>query len=235
MNALRRRPSWLGRIVFAVVAVGAFLLVISPLRLALVFDVFGLLLSLAIMIWMVLPSNDPLLRRSYARGLLIWSGICFLPVWLFGGMTIYERAIGSALSSRAAGRIQWETGRNADDPAWVRGLPPVGDVRCVQRLNPDGACCLAHFRDGRTSEVHIFRSQSGRYAISKFTSPSYGRCRNPNFDPRAGSEDPRSRVFVPCEELRPAPDVPSSSDTVHGPGVVTTAAPPSRSKSKRTS
>lgn len=204
MNALSDRWTWLGRFVF--VALGVLPLLSSSLRLSRVFEWSMLLSATVVVIWMVRPSTDAPMRVAYARGLFGWSAICFLPIWLFLDLTPFERTISSALRGEIVGRIQWEAGPSGDSRAWLSELPPLADVRCGSRQIPDGACCLATFADGRKSEIHIYRTHFGRYAVRKFTHAAYGKCRNPDFDPGASSGDPRKREFVPCEELRPPPE-----------------------------
>lgn len=120
-------------------------------------------------------------------------------------MVTFERAISSALDGEidpgAVGRFQWEIRWDREDTSWLRDLPPVSDVRCSQRLFPGGACCLADYPDGRRSEIHIFRTGFRRYTVRKLTNPSYGMCRNPDFDPRADPESFEGKEWVPCDEI----------------------------------
>ena len=209
MSALRRERRWLGWLVIVFVTPVVFVLLYSWLRVARLLEWLMLLSSLAALIWMARSSADSFLRSTFARGLLIWSAVCFLPVWLLWDMKPFERAISSGLREEMAGRIQWEAGPSADDPSWLSELPPASDVRCDMLLVA-GACCRVQFTDGRHSEIHIYRAGLGRYTVRKFTKPDdRGMCRNPDFDPYADRGDPRWREFVPCAELRPAREVSS--------------------------
>ena len=99
------------------------------------------------------------------------------------------------------GQVQWETGRNREVTSWLHSLPPVSDVRCLSTMLPDGACCRVDYSDGRRSEVHIYRTDFRRYTVRKFTNPSHGMCRNPDFNPRAAPGSPSSKEFVRCDKV----------------------------------
>ena len=123
----------------------------------------------------------------------------------FSEMMLFERTISSALNGEidpdVVGRIQWEARVDRVNTSWLRDLPPASDVRCRSSQFPNGACCRVEYPDGRRSEIHIFRSGAHRYAVRKLTNPSYGMCRNPDFNPRAAPGSPKSREFVPCDQL----------------------------------
>jgi hypothetical protein len=223
--ALRDRPSG----VKWTVALGAISLVVVPLQLTVSRYLAGsvgwvlpqesrsdplrllallllLLVSAAGVIWIAHPSTEWRVRRSYGYAVLLWIALSFFPAWYFFGMATFERAISSVLSGAidpgAVDLVRWEmpSGRDA---SWLRDLPAVSDVDCVTySVLPHGACCRVDFQDGRGSEVHIFQAGFRRYAVRKFTIPSFGMCRNPGFDPRAAPEDSDSQEFVPCDQLR---------------------------------
>jgi hypothetical protein len=138
-------------------------------------------------------------------GFLLCVGIAVLPVRYVFGMGTFERAISSALNvqydSGSAKRIRWALRRDGEVTSRLRDLPPVSGVRCVQRLFPNGACCLVDFPDGRRSEIHIFPSGFYRFTVGKFTDPSFGMCRNPDFDPLADPGSPERMDFVRCDRL----------------------------------
>jgi hypothetical protein len=160
-------------------------------------------LSLLGTIWLARPSTDRRIRNSYLYGALLWTGLSFLPTSYFFGMVTFERAISSAWAGEiepgAIGHLSSEVEWNREVRSWMRDHPQLSDVRCHQRLFPDGACCLVDYPDGRHSEIHIFRTGFRRYTVRKLTVPTYGLCRNPEFDPHADPGSPEGQEFIPCE------------------------------------
>ena len=128
MLALGRQRRWLGYVVFVVVTPFVLGLLRLPQRLSHIFVWFMLLSSLGVVIWLVRPSFDSAERRTYARGLLLWSAICFIPVWLFWDLTPFERAISSVLNGEKAGRVQWELRQSAGEPEWLSEIPGDGST-----------------------------------------------------------------------------------------------------------
>jgi len=156
--------------------------------------------------WLVLSFAGVARVRPLLLRACLAAGIGLFPLWYFAGITNLEHVIVSAVDgdirTDAAGAVRWDLVRSGAEPPWLRDLPAAVDARCAVELFPNGACCRVGYPDGRSSEVHIFRTGLGRYTIRKLTDPSNtGLCRNPHFDP---SGDPRvtaGREFVPCNRL----------------------------------
>lgn len=191
----------------------ALALVLAPRALDVVLDngpllgltMVPLIIMIAAAVWMIRVSTSKGVTAACMCLVLLCAGLTFVSAQYFAEMVMFERTISSALNGEidpdAVGRIQWEARLNREDRLWLRDLPPTLDVECRTRLFPNGACCLVEYPDGRQSEIHIFRAGFRQYAVRKFTIPSYGMCRNPNFDPRAAPGSANSKEFVRCDRV----------------------------------
>lgn len=160
-----------------------------------------LIVPLASAIWMIRTSTSMGVLAIYLTGVLLWTGLVFFPTRYFFEMVRFEQAVSSALNGEIdpddQGRFDWECRWGCDDRAWLRDVPGVADVRCVQKLKNRGACCQAHFRDGIYTEIHPFKLANGRYKISFY---SYPMCKNPDFVWPPRPDSPRIRQWVRCDE-----------------------------------
>jgi hypothetical protein len=160
-----------------------------------------IIVPVASAVWMIRTSTDKGVLAIYLTGVLLWTGLTFFPARYLLGMVMFERAISSALNGQIdpdnQGRFSWECRWGCDDMTWLRDVPQVSDVRCVQRLTGRGACCQVYYPDEVYSEVHAFKLQGGKYKISFYSWPM---CKNPDFvwPPPPGS--PRIRQWIRCDE-----------------------------------
>jgi hypothetical protein len=164
-----------------------------------------LIIMIAIALWMIRASTAKGILAAFLYLALFCVGLTFISARYFVGMLRFESAVASALDGEidpgADGRFQWKIRRDREDASRLRDLPPVSDVRCLSTLFPNGACCKVDYPDGRRSEIHIFRIGLRRFTVRKFTNPSYGLCRNPDFDPRADPGSPEGKEWIRCDQL----------------------------------
>jgi hypothetical protein len=107
----------------------------------------------------------------------------------------FERAVwrgfSQGLDSADETRIEWACGPECAE--WLPKLPPISQLKCSQRLSPDGACCAVLFGERMMTEVHVYRLPGNRYQIA----PRVPTCLHPDSDPPADYW--RSR-WVQCDD-----------------------------------